>query len=319
MSITPSIFNRNIPYTVVGGDKFKQKPGKSGGLSFIVLNRGGRFNRERIFRNLAEFGSHEIISVEGPTGAYDVESLSKKFQSVRFLLIKEKISPGEQINLGIEEAENPFIFVLWNDMLVSSRLSGTIEPFLDHDNVCLVPAVKNVRSEYIPSIQSPALLRKHLKIVPLTPGKGEFHSLFPYDYCGIYNKDRFIHLEGFDPMIKNPYWQKLDFGFRAHMWGDKIRGRTDLIVTLQTAEHVDDSTRDYSYKLFFLKNLMPTIKKNGAVLKWMSFLPFFFFTGDNLFVSLRDFKQVKEWIKINSERFRLEARKITEQWEADSE
>ena len=47
---------------------------------------------------------------------------------------------------------------------------------------------------------------------------------------------------GFDPGLANPYWQKLDFGFRAWLWGEEIRVAQALKVSY--AEAPDARGRD---------------------------------------------------------------------------
>ncbi|MDR2103819.1 MAG: hypothetical protein LBP42_06940, partial [Treponema sp.] len=100
MNTIPITFNDTLPsYTAVGGALRRA----STGLSAILLNRGGRYPRRTLFQELEKTGFDYIISLEGPQERYDVEELSGRFPFVRFILLKENLSPGEQINLAVSE------------------------------------------------------------------------------------------------------------------------------------------------------------------------------------------------------------------------
>ena len=95
----------------------------------------------------------------------------------------------------------------------------------------MVPVARNTRMEPIPSWQSPAWKRRRLSLSFRIPQKEGEPTLFPFDFCGIYNREKFAQSGGFDPAIANPYWQKLDFGVRCFLWGEHLRGATEVAVT----------------------------------------------------------------------------------------
>ena len=93
----PTTFRDNLPsYTAVGGNERRA----STGLSAVILNRGGRYPRFTHFEELEKAGFDYVLSMEGSSTRYDLETLSGSFPFVRFILLKEDVSPGEEINLA---------------------------------------------------------------------------------------------------------------------------------------------------------------------------------------------------------------------------
>ncbi len=318
MSIIPTTSKRlRVPYTVVGGQKTQRMQKYPSSISLLLLNRGGRPYRSD---NLIEFrkaGFDEILSIEGPSASYDVEALSRRFPFVRFLLLQKEISTGEQVNIGIEESKSRSVFVTWNDMKIPpSSISVQVISAVKKQNVlCTAPVLQNSRSVTIPSVQCPAFNKIHLKVIPLQPSTDGLDTLFPYDFCGVYNKEKFLQLGGFDHSLGNAYWQKMDFGFRSHMWGERIICNTALKMRYLIDVHPEDTTRDESYKRFFLKNLSIRFTNDYGTIPVSRFLRFYFRSGTGFFAAVKEFRKVREWVSINKYRFKRDARSITELWE----
>ena len=87
-------------------------------------------------------------------------------------------------------------------------------------------------------------------------------TLFPYDFVGVYNKQKFVNLGGFDISIKSTYWQNLDFSIRTWLWGEKIITSPIFRFAYEISEPILDSTVDNSYFRFYLKNIAPVYKVN---------------------------------------------------------
>jgi len=318
MNTIPSTFKRvRLPYTVVGGRKIDKKRRKPDDLSLLLINRGNRLFKADILQELEKTGIPEIISVEGPVISHDIENLSGRFPFVKFLLLHQDASTGEQVNLGIEEAHGRYIIVLWNDVKLSSGIiiQKLIERVKARDILCSVPVLLNSRGEAIPSIQAPAFYKKHLKVVPLQPSKDGMDTLFPFDFIGVYSKERFVLTGGYDHNTVSPFWQKMDFGFRAHMWGEKIKCDTTFRIAYMGEVTVEDTTPDESYKYFFLKNLSIRYNGEAGVLPFSRFFPYFLKSGEGFFTALKEFREVRRWVRTNRFRFKKDARSVTELWE----
>jgi hypothetical protein len=268
--------------------------------------------------------------MEVPPERYDVEELSGRFPSVRFILLKDAVSLGEQINLAASELSSPLFFVLWNDLRIlhsggASRMAerlllGQEELYKRegqksiYKRLCTVPLMQNSHFETMPTITAPAVFQDTVKTLLFSPAKEGQSSLYPFDGVGIYDRNRFIRLGGFDSTLTSTYWQLMDFGFRAYLWGEQI-GATQMIRLSYDGETPpEDSSVDESYRRFYLKNLAPVFQGDYAYIPLRRFPAYLWRTGKGLFAAWDDFSKGRRWVKTNRYRFRTDARVITELW-----
>ncbi len=321
MNTTPTISDRHrIPYTVVTGQRETRILKKPPPLTILLLNRVGKFNREEFLSENENLGFAEILCVEGPDSSYDIESRAKRFPSVRFLLLKEDVSTGDQINLGFQEVRSEKVLVIWSDMKIARRSlkEETIQRIAEKSGLCAVPLIKDMKSVPVPTIHVPAFVGRKLKIVPWESIVDGMLSIFPFDYCGIYDVGRYHLVGGYDPAIVNPYWQKMDFGFRAHMWGERIACNTSLELSYSGEVIPEDNTPDASYKVFYLKNIA---LKLGRIqdrpigkLPWYKFFVYMMHSDTGPIYSFKEFLSVRSWIRANRERFVQDSRSLVAGW-----
>jgi hypothetical protein len=307
--------NLSVPYTVVGGKKIDRSAKYSKRLSFLVLNRGGKFNRWNTFSALKKIGADEIISVEGPGAPYDVEQLTKDFDDVRFLILHESATPGEMVNTGINECRGKFVYVLWNDMSADSVREELLHQYLFLNTLCVQPVFLNHLNEPVPSMQVPVFYRRRIKILHLTPENDRAKTLYPMDYTGIYNKERFILIGGYDGTLKNNYWQKADFGFRSYMWGEEILVDSHIRIKMQNQLPGEDTSADEDYKQFYLKNLAVNFSGDTGYIPTTRFFSFYLKTGGGIIDSYREFKAARDWVNKNSFRFKMNSKSVIDLWE----
>jgi hypothetical protein len=321
MNTIPTTTKRSrVPYTVVGGSRTLTGGKLSRRLSIVLLNRGGRPFKTSVFTRLFEIGASEILSVEGPSAQYDIENLSRRYPEVRFLILAEQVTDGERVNIGIDEAKGDFVLVMWNDMEIDSGLTAkSFETIASRRIMCTVPKLSNQRREAIPVVQVPALFRSKLQVVPAVPTVDETPTIYPFDFCGIYRKEQFVLSGGYDYLLTNPYWQKLDFGFRSFMWGEKIHFRREFKLHYVSELPLDDTSIDESYKLFFLKNLAVRYNRDIGKLPFGQFIQYLFRSGGDFVSGYREYKQVAKWVNLSKYRFQKDAREVTELWEMPEE
>jgi hypothetical protein len=303
----------------------------STGLSAVLLNRRGLFFRRCIFQELEKVGFDYVVSIESAPERYDVEDLSGRFPFVRFVLVPEGLSPGEQINLGAVEASSPLFFVLWNDLKIiigggADRMAERL--YLPPEELkkagagasrflrlCTVPWLLNNRFETHPSLIAPAVYKKNVKTLVFAPRREGLPSLYPFDGVGIYDRERFINLGGFDSLIRNPYWQLMDFGFRAHLWGEEIGATQHIKLSNEGAIPVEDSTIDEGYRRFYLKNIAPVFREDRAHLPLRRFPSYLANSGWDIFGAWEEFKAARRWVRDNGNRWKHDARTVNDLWE----
>lgn len=317
MNIIPTTFNeRRVPHTVIGGSVRKNdEPVEE--LTVILLNRGGRFYRSAVFQNLESAGIGSVISVEMSTETYDVESLSARFPRVKFLVPLEKVTVGELINTAMAETLSPRVLVIWNDQrLPQTGLNQRVLDRLSEEPVlCAVPTLTGQRLENVPVCMVPAFSGKSVSVEPVSAARDQAPTVYAFDYSGLYDRNRFMSLGGYDPDIKNPYWQNLDFGFRAYLWGERLLISSTLRLTYEGDIPREDITADASYFIFYLKNLAPVFGKNGIALPRRAFWTLLLKGGLNIFEALGLLNRISRWISENQNRFIADARRIISSWE----
>jgi hypothetical protein len=315
-------------YTAVGG----ALRGNAAGVSTILLNRGGRYPRRTLFTELEKAGFDYVVSLEGPQDRYDLEDLHDRFPFVRFIILKESIGLGEQINLAVSEIESPLFFVLWNDLRIlhgadAAKISAWFLLDAAGRRFCTVPVIQTPRLETLPTLTAPALYRprlpwksreavKSLRFPPLTEAQP---SLYPFDGVGLYDRERFIRLGGFDRAIRNPYWQLMDLGFRAHLWGEEIRCTQLIRLSYDGEPSPEDTTADAGYRRFYLRNLAPVLRKDAAHVPFRLFSSYYLRTGGGLLTAWEEFKENRKWVSDNALRFKRDARNLATLWEQDAD
>jgi hypothetical protein len=307
-------------YTAVGGTGGAARTG----ISAVLLNRGGRYPRRTFFQELEKTGFDYICSMEGPQERYDLEELSGRFPNVRFILLKEAISAGEAVNLAASELESPLFFVFWNDQrffngggaprYASIFLDKAAEGFQD-GRLCAPPVIQTSNFECLPTLVAPFYDHGRLRILPEMPERENQPSLYPWDWVGLYDRRRFLRLGGFDGEIASPYWQLMDFGFRAHLWGETIRSTQHIHIVYDGETPPADNTADASYRLFYLKNIAPVFRGDYAHLPLRRFPGFLAKSGWDLAGAWTEFSRERRWAEQHRNCFVRDARAVIDLWE----
>jgi hypothetical protein len=259
----------------------------------------------------------DVLYVTGPDASADVEAASRRFPDARFLLLGGEASPGQKVNVAIEEARSPLVLVMRSDMRLF-RWSASVEGLAKlaaPEAVCTVPAVLGDDGEILPTIHMPVLIRRRLRIIPLTELADGIMCLYPHAFCGLFRRETFLALGGFDAAFTNPYWQSIDFGFRAFMWGERILFREQFRVKTHGEPEVVDATRDADYKRFFLRTVAVRLGPERAELPWYRLFPYLLRAGVNPFSAYKEFSEAAAWVRKHSQRFRLESRGVCALWE----
>jgi hypothetical protein len=313
-------------YTVVGG----RERLATTGLSAILLNRSRGYTRRNLFQDLEKTGFDNVVSVELSPPSYDVEEMAALFPFVRFVLLQKPISLGEQINLAVSELDSPLFFVLWNDLKiitggVARRMAERIRlpdteggPENRYKRLCTVPIIQTSRFETLPTLMIPALRRKKVRILFLNPAAEGISSLYPFDGVGIYDRERFIRLEGFDGTIKDSYWQLMDFGFRAYLWGEEISSTQALKLSYETDVPAEKKSGGVDYNRFYLKNLAPVFRGDCAYLPMRRFPGFLLQTNDGISAAWDDFSESRRWVNANRFRWRSDPSTFVKRWNLEA-
>ena len=290
-------------YTIIGGENLNNTP-HSIPWTLLVLNRG----RSALQTSQLQFA--EIISVESAT-----HRKRETVPNIKSLITDTAVNPGEQVNLGISASSYPFVAVVWNDMQLKTLFSPQfIREIEDSRAVCSVPMLYSHNGDLIPSIPTPAHNMRNVKTIPMTATETGTAALYPFDYAGIYNKKLFQLSGGYAPEINNNFWQKMDFGFRSWLWGERIVLNASLRIYYTCNFLQDDQTIDQDYRRFYLRNLAVRVKDNLAFLPKSGIFSYLFKTGEGPMVAMSEYREAAAWVEHNNTRFIQSGRTLVENW-----
>jgi hypothetical protein len=304
-----------IPYTVVGGPRWDRVRRNPFPLTLLVLGRGDRLFKSEMLKDLLARGLGEVVWIEGSESSTDVEPLARDFPQVRFLLVTHRSTAGDRVNIGIDEARAPLVMVLWSDTRLF-ELPTDLPASLEKSGVlCAVPVARTTRNEPIPTWQAPLWRKRRFSLAWHVPRVEGERVLYPFDYCGLYNRLKFSQTGGYDPAITNPYWQKLDFGLRCFLWGELLRGTIRLGLTYTGAPPQEDATPDEGYKKVWLKNLAVRTRQEMGVLPAWRALSYMLRSDTGPLYALKEFRAARRWVRVHRFRFRRGPRDLVDGWE----
>ncbi len=316
MNTIPSIFNeREIRRAVVGGSEKNQK--STINISVVLLNSIGSHYRIQSLENLTKCGFKNIVSVENKQVNFNLEECARRYPYVKFITPLDEVTTGELINIGISEVDTEYVLVIRDSMKIPS--GGFPESIIKHlrerDSICVCPMFVSEKYHSVPVQVIPKIEKNNLKFEPSVQVYDGCPTVYPYDFIGIYNRDKFIKLGGFDYTISSPYWQNLDFSMRSWLWGETITIMPILRMLYEQEIDPVDATIDESYLRFFLKNVAPQIRTDYAYIPINKFFNYFFNCRKNLIEAVSDFKDARNWVKDNRYRFKTDVRVFVENWE----
>ncbi len=315
MNGTRSIFNdKQLNCLILGGLHSEEAPTLS--ASVILLNSGNSHMRIQNLETLSGMGFEKIISVENDSKNYNIEDFAQKFHSVKFIIPLEKAAAGDLINLAASEISSKTFLILRDSLNVApSLLNPNLAQKLSAENVfCVAPRIFSRAGQSVPVQFIPGAKKSVLKVESSAQISDGIPTLFPFNYLGLYDTQKFKDLGGYDGGIKNSYWQNLDLSFRAWLWGERIKLSTSFSMTYADEIPSLDSTPDLSSLRFFLKNMAPVYKNERAEIPLSKFWGYKVRSSCGLFEAFRQFAAARSWVRKNRCRFKMDAYKLISEW-----
>ncbi len=305
-------------YTVIQSkNNYSQK--SSFGISFVILSRGTKIFREDLFEFLSNFDFiREIISIEKQSNRSSLQFISESYGKLKFILLSDDLNSGEKVNLAMKESSCDFVFVLQSDMyLLNPFWIPNIFDEIVKKNVLLVGGeFFDKEEEMIPSIFLPSIdEQQKFKVILVNSEKDYEKTLITMDYCGLYSKEKFLQLGGFDGRIQNEYFQRIDFGLRAIYFGEHVYIYRKLRIQYTALNSPENLTKNKSFLIFLLKNYVPIFVGNGVVFSFLRFCKICLKYKINPFLFQKEFKEIKSEIAKNSLRFKGDLKSAIELWE----
>lgn len=315
MNIIPTIFNeRLISRTVLGGKRNSAKAKMN--VSVILLNSGGTHLRAQNLENLQNCGFKNIISMETNSENYNLEDLVNQFPNVKFIIPQEKVTDGDLINIGMSETDADYVLVLRDTVQISTFVlsSNIAAKLIEKNNFCYVPRMtldktQTISIDFVPTVENGVF-----KVASTTTVFDGRDTLYPLGFIGLFNRQKFIQLGGYDYTIESPYWQNLDLSLRAWLWGEKITVASGITISFIGNVPVEDTTSTLSQFRFYLKNLAPVFNLDHGELPKSAIFRTMRRTCCGFVETLKQFKDAQEWVEKNKYRFRKDAAELITSW-----
>ena len=315
MNTIPTIFNqRQINYTVLGGTEPISKVSMP--VTCLVINRSGGLYLSIIIDNLLQKGFENIIFMSPNTNRNSLDEMSRQYPQVRIQIALDDVTPGDLINMGMSVSTTPYVLVLYDDLCTDSvSFNSTIaKKLIEQQKFCLCPKLISASHQIVPICFTP-LVEKSVFDVETSSNIPENHyTLYAADWVGFYNRELFMQLGGADYTIESPYWQKIDFFFRAWLWGEKVSIDSLMCFSYSGDLPEENRTIDYSYLRFYLKNLLPVFKNDHAEIPLFSFFAFNLRASCSLKDSIALFKEARRWVNENKYLFKSDASSLVQNW-----
>ncbi len=324
MNTIPLIFNeRQIERTVLGGENTDTESYSLDAkipCSVVLLNRGSSHYRQQNIDNLQKVGFLEIVSVESSSLSYNLEDFALRHPLVKFIIPQEKLSVGDMINIGIAECKYSHVLVLWNDIFLTPNLisSAVFDKIFDDETLCVCPLLHSSSMQILPTEMIPSIEKTRFTVTPAAPRTDKAPTVYPFDFIGLYNRQRFMQLGGFDYTITNPYWQNMDFSLRAWLWGEKIHVATSFKLKYEDESPLENITADITQLRFYLKNCSSVYRFDYSYIPKSRFFSFWRIFPGTPFEALKVFIDARKWVHTNRYRFKTDIGTLIETWNRQS-
>jgi hypothetical protein len=301
-------------------------------LAVVLLNSGNHQYRDQDMAALTQNPFASVISIETGTDNYHLEDLARRFPQVKFVLLPTGATPGECINTAAAETTGDYLLVLRESLKITPQVltqryftqtpaeitTAVADP---SGPLVTVPRLFNRALQALPVVFTPIIHKKRFTVdLTLSASEGE-KTLYPFDYIGVYNRQKLIRLGGFDPTITAPYWQLLDFSLRAWLWGERILVSPRIQLTYDTDAPETDVTVNAAYLRFYLKNIAPTRKADpkadaltGIYIPGSALFSFWLRSRATFFDARQQFNEGRRWVSENASRFTQDIVELTGKW-----
>lgn len=234
-------------------------------ISVVIPNYNGKHllakNLPSVIKNCP---GCDIIVVDDASTDGSVEFLKHKFRKVRVIRQSKNKGFASTANLGVEKARSTFVLLLNSD--VSPRKNF------------LKPALKHFSNEKLFAVGLLDYSHENGKIIIKGRGGLKFkRGLFIHfpafiergttfwvsGGSGLFNRDKFLQLGGFNPIFKPFYWEDIDLSFRA--WK---AGYCCIFEPLAKVDHYHEEGAITTQKSQFY--ILSTSYKNQFIFTWIN-------------------------------------------------
>jgi len=162
-------------------------------------------------------------------------NLQDIYPDVSFIVFRSQVSIGEKVNAIADECHSTYFMVVRSDTSLldfnGQRLFGAMAS--REKPVIITPILLNSGNELLPTVKVPHLSGKELDPLSFQPSVEEGvlqNTLYSLQALGLYETALFQRLKYYDTDILGSYYQCMDFGIRAYLYGNTVLSSSDFIL-----------------------------------------------------------------------------------------
>lgn len=319
MNTIPIIFNeRQISTAILGG---KSSPSKVlMNVAVVLLNSTGSHFRIQMLENLLKAGFASVISIEPNAENINLEETSRRFPSIKFIVPLENATTGDMINIAMAETSAPHVLVLRDTITIPQNFMSPnlMDRLIKNEVYCIAPRILNPEKQSVTVRSTPFAEKNKLRFEMSNIVPSDTPTVYPFDYIGLYNRQKFIQLGGFDYTILSAHYQNADLGLRSWLWGEKTIISPSFQLTYAEDAPIEDTTADITYLHYYLKNMLPVFKSDHGEIAALSFFRFLNNSSCGFFEARKLFKDAVSWTEKNRYRFKTDIEHLIENWNKDN-
>ena len=218
-------------------------------ISVVIPN----FNGERILaKNLPKvldaFPKSEITVIDDASLDNSVNLIEKKFKEIKLIKNKKNLGFARSVNRGVEESEGRYVILLNSDVSPKKINLGILMNHFKDPSVFAVGFLDisheggklHKRGRGGAVFQKGFLYHFALKTI-------DKETLWVSGGSGIFDKQKFLQLSGFDPVYAPFYWEDIDLSYRAAKKGYKVYFEPEAEVDHFHEEGAIKKTRSESF------------------------------------------------------------------------
>ncbi|MEW6088276.1 MAG: glycosyltransferase family 2 protein [bacterium] len=247
-------------------------------VSIVIANWNGEKVIVKCLDSLKEAcrfysGQVEIIVVDDESSDGSRDIIKSSYPEIKLIVNEKNKGFGETSNRGIREGKNAVVILLNNDVEVEKNF---ISPLVSHFEDTSVFAVScrsffHDRKTFNEGRKVPRFTRGFIRFPSLSNREPAddlikktktFYSFYAVGGHCAYSRDKFLELEGFNPLYYPFYWEDVDICYRAWKRGWRTIYEPKSVVYHGPHGVIKEKNRNHYVKTIMNRNRILLVWKN---------------------------------------------------------
>lgn len=222
---------------------------------------------------------YEVIVVDDCSTDSSVEFLKTNFPEVQVLVPKKNLGFQRANNFGVRKSRYDLVMLLNNDIKVDSKaLVPLIRHFQDTNVFAVSGKVYDWEGNFLYGNRGGYFKSGHFYLYEKEENSAS-QSLFACGGAGMFHKEKFLQLGGFDNLYHPLYYEEIDVSYRALKKGWKVVYEPDSVVYHRVQQTITKQHQKKKIKYISGRNNYLFVAKNitdfGLLFSGVFFVPYF--------------------------------------------